>query len=270
VAIRKIEPGENFSSINASMTYSYKSVQSNVFDKIEDVIVNEVSAHQFIGEHNIINEIEKVWSEKEQSWIKNPKVDLIDIYGLTLRERQIERLIESNGKFYTDAALQNEFNVDAADPFTLYALGHWQKTVEGSEGPGYRPGYSAMEFMITGYIDFYNKDLSGNPMKYEGRDSVNFKAQINNELISVDELGIYHISKPGRLNHIELGNGVVGEIAYQIRNIDYRIESNETYGALVKARLDYDAAVKQMEQWHIDNDEPSVNLDNDNTNDIVP
>jgi hypothetical protein len=160
--------------------------------------------------------------------------------------------------------------VDAADPFTLYALGHWQKTVEGSEGPGYRPGYSAMEFMITGYIDFYNKDLSGNPMKYEGRDSVNFKAQINNELISVDELGIYHISKPGRLNHIELGNGVVGEIAYQIRNIDYRIESNETYGALVKARLDYDAAVKQMEQWHIDNDEPSVNLDNDNTNDIVP
>ncbi|MBQ7820092.1 MAG: hypothetical protein IJ341_10395 [Bacteroidales bacterium] len=87
VAIRKVEPGDNFSSYNASMTYSYYSTQSNVFDKIADVEVNEVSTHQFVGAQDLIKKIEYVLAEDEQSHLKNPKVDILDIYGLTLRKR---------------------------------------------------------------------------------------------------------------------------------------------------------------------------------------
>lgn len=250
MAIRKVEPGDYFSSYNASMTYSYYSTQSNVFDKIADVEVNEVSTHQFIGAQDLIKEIEYVLAEDEQSHLKNPKVDILDIYGLALRKRQVERLIKSDDKYYTDAGLEDEFDVTAADPFTLYAIGTWERTVSGTIGdptnPGYRPGYSAMEFVISGYMDFYNNKY------YEGADSYNAKAQINNQLIGIDELEIYNLSKPGKLNIIEIGNGVVAEMSYQVRTIDYRIEHDSTYADLVEARANYDAAIIAMEKWHSD------------------
>lgn len=244
MTIRRVEPGQNFRSINASMTYSYKSVQSNVFDKIEDVVVNEVSTHQFIGAHNILQEIEYVLSEDDQLHLKNPKVDVLDIYGLTLRKRQIERLIKSDNKYYTDIDLQDEFNVAAADPFTLYAIGTWEKTISGSQGEGYRPDYAALEFKINGYMDFYNNKY------YEGENSYNAKAQINNQLIGIDEIEIYNLSKPGKLDVIEIGNGIIAEISYQVRNIDYRIEQDVTYAKLVEARANYEDAVINMENWH--------------------
>ena len=262
MSIRKIEPGENFRSIGASMTYSYKSVQSNVFDKIEDVIVSEVSTHQFIGEHNIIQEIEQVWSDELQSWMKNPKADLIDIYGLTVRERQIEKLVKSEGKYFKDADATIEFDTTEADPFTIYAIGTWERTTSGTIGnptnPGYRPGYNALEFVTAGYMDFYNNKY------YDGADGFNPKLQINNQLISVDELGLYYASKPGKLSVIELGNGVVAEMSYQIRNIDFRIEANKTYGNLVAARAAYDTAVQSLENYYMDlAEEAQVQFDED-------
>ena len=262
MSIRKIEPGENFRSIGASMTYSYKSVQSNVFDKIEDVIVSEVSTHQFIGEHNIIQEIEQVWSDELQSWIKNPKADLIDIYGLTVCERQIEKLVKSEGKYFKDADATIEFDTTKADPFTIYAIGTWERTASGTIGnptnPGYRPGYNALEFVTAGYMDFYNNKY------YDGADGFNPKLQINNQLISVDELGLYYASKPGKLSVIELGNGVVAEMSYQIRNIDFRIEADKTYGDLVAARVAYDAAVSALEDYYMDlAEEAQVQFDED-------
>ena len=263
MAIRKVTPGRkeeyennlprSLHSYDASMTYSYYSVQSNVFDKIKDIEVTEVSTHQFIGAHNLINEIEMVWSNEQQSWLKNPKADIIEVYGLTLRKRQIERLIKHEDKYYTDADKQNPFDPTFADPFTLYAIGTWERTTSGTVGdptnPGYRPGYKAMEFVISGYMDFYNNKY------YEGADSYNAKAQINNQLISVDELEIYNLYKPGKLSVIEIGNAVVAEMSYQIRYIDYRIEHDNTYQTLIDARHDYDNAVQEMSLWHSDEEE---------------
>lgn len=249
VAIRRIKPGRekesitdsSFSSYNASITYSYYSVQSNVFDKIENVTVTETSTHQFIGEHNIINEIECI--KVNGLWSKNPKIDIMDIYHLTLHKRQVVKLVLDNNKYYYGIDSQDEFNPELADPFTIYAIGSWETPVQGSEGPGYRPGYKGLQFVISGYMDFYNN------VWYEG-DSYNPKAQINNQLIDINEVEIYEISKPGRLNIIEIGNGVVAEISYQIRNIDYRIESDSTYHNLVSARSRYDNSIFAIEQYY--------------------
>lgn len=257
MAIRKVTPGRkeeyennlprSLHSYNASMTYSYYSVQSNVFDKIKDVEVTEVSTHQFIGAHNLINEIEKVWSDEQQSWLKNPKADIIEVYGLTLRERQIERLIEHEDKYYTRYINENDNDVfveDQADPFTLYAIGVWEDT-----GPGYRPGYPNRNFKIQGYMDFYNG------VWYEGEDSYNAKAQVNNQTIDINEIEIYSLSKPGKLSVLEIGNAVVAEMSYQIRYIDYRIEHDNTYWDLVDARQAYDNAIQEMSLWHSNEEE---------------
>lgn len=257
MAIRKVTPGRkeeyennlprSLHSYNASMTYSYYSVQSNVFDKIKDVEVTEVSTHQFIGAHNLINEIEKVWSDEQQSWLKNPKADIIEVYGLTLRERQIERLIEHEDKYYTRYINENDNDVfveDQADPFTLYAIGVWEDT-----GPGYRPGYPNRNFKIQGYMDFYNG------VWYEGEDSYNAKAQVNNQAIDINEIEIYSLSKPGKLSVLEIGNAVVAEMSYQIRYIDYRIEHDNTYCDLVDARQAYDNTIQEMSLWHSNEEE---------------
>ena len=253
MAIRRIKPGKanetvattTFTSYNASVTYSYYSVQSNVFDKIENVFVTETSTHQFIGEHNIIREIEQV--NNQGAWMKNPKVDIMDIYNIVLYKRQVEKLVAANGKYYFDIGLWNEFDPKTADPFTLYAIGTWEKTTGGTAGDGYRPGYNAYEFKINGYMDFYNNPQG---VWYEGSDSYNPKAQINNQLINVNETGEYELSRPGKLSAIEIGNGVVAELAYQIRSIDYRIEHDETYTALVNARQAYDNAVLSLQDYY--------------------
>jgi hypothetical protein len=176
-------------------------------------------------------------------WSKNPKIDIMDIYHLALYKRQVVKLLFDNGKYYYDIDLQDEFNPELADPFTIYAIGSWEAAVQGSEGPGYRPGYGALQFVISGYMDFYND------VWYEG-DSYNSKAQINNQLIDINETEVYEISKPGRLSVIEIGNGVVAEISYQIRNIDYRIENDSTYPDLMSARVRYDDSVAAIEQYY--------------------
>ena len=107
-------------------------------------------------------------------------------------------------------------------------------------------------------MDFYNNKY------YDGADGFNPKLQINNQLISVDELGLYYASKPGKLSVIELGNGVVAEMSYQIRNIDFRIEANKTYGNLVAARAAYDTAVQSLENYYMDlAEEAQVQFDED-------
>ena len=107
-------------------------------------------------------------------------------------------------------------------------------------------------------MDFYNNKY------YDGADGFNPKLQINNQLISVDELGLYYASKPGKLSVIELGNGVVAEMSYQIRNIDFRIEADKTYGNLVAARAAYDTAVQSLENYYMGlAEEAQVQFDED-------
>lgn len=236
--IREIKTDENFKSYNASVTYSYKSIQSNVFDKIEDVIVTEIPTRQFIGEHDIIKEIEQVFDGSK--WIKNPKIDIIDIYRITIRKRAIEKLVrDENGNYYRDKAKLVAFDTEAADPYILYAIGNWIPKQNSGQNPGYRPGYNSDEFEIYYYMDFYNNK------EYDVKDYEPF-IKIDKEIISVNELETYQISSLGRKDIIMIGNGAMAEISYQKRNIDFRIELDETYPALAAARNEYLTALNNL------------------------
>jgi hypothetical protein len=86
VAIRSIVLGNNNPYLpnyedpylSGSMTYSFYSIQSNLFDKVADVSVTEMPTRQFIGAHNILQEIEYI--NYNDIWYRNPKIELLEFY----------------------------------------------------------------------------------------------------------------------------------------------------------------------------------------------
>jgi hypothetical protein len=82
------------------MTYSYYSIQSNIFDKISNVTVSEVPVRQFIGHHDVIKEIEYVYDKENDKWYKNPKIDIIEFYNLYASKRTNEKIIEKDNIYY--------------------------------------------------------------------------------------------------------------------------------------------------------------------------
>jgi hypothetical protein len=40
----------------------------------------EMPGHQFIGEHNILQEL--LYVKNNDEWIKNPKLELVEIYNI--------------------------------------------------------------------------------------------------------------------------------------------------------------------------------------------
>jgi hypothetical protein len=117
-------PGYTFTDdpyLTGSMTYSFYSLQSNLFNKIADVQVTEVPTQQFIGEHDIIKEIE--WIKYDNQWYRNPKIDILEFYHINVQKRTEEKLVFDGYRYYTDNNKENVFDTSKADPFTLYKIG---------------------------------------------------------------------------------------------------------------------------------------------------
>jgi hypothetical protein len=92
VEINRIElPQES----TGSMTYSFYSTAQNQFNKIDNVSVSEIPVRQFIGEHDVIQEIEYVKVTDPETNIteykKNPKLDIIQFYVIQAAKRSVEK-----------------------------------------------------------------------------------------------------------------------------------------------------------------------------------
>lgn len=91
--VRKIEipAGEKYSQ--GALTYGYYFTKTNTFEKIHNVMVQDITARQFIGEHDILKEIEQI--ELDGKWYKNPKIKLLQFYSVSARPRDV--VILENG-----------------------------------------------------------------------------------------------------------------------------------------------------------------------------
>lgn len=249
MAIKTIEldTTENIrGSTIASVTYSYKSILQNVFDTIENIMITETTAHQFIGEHDILRNIEYVHDSNKHQWIKNPKVSIVNIYDFTLQKRDCEKLVIKDNKYYLDAQCTISFDPASADPFTIYACGTWG-------GANYRPGYTNVEFTTEYYYDFYNEK------RYEAAEYA-VSAQLDKEIISVKETGQYSIKNPDLFTTLKTHNGVVATISYQIRTVDYRVEFDEYYSALIIAKRNYEEKVKELQDYYASLDNAEIEI----------
>lgn len=201
-----------------NMTYSYYSIQSNVFDKISNVSVSEVPGQQFIGEHDIIKELEYVYDGTQ--WVKNPKIDVLEFYTLSAQKRSIEKIKLAGNKYYKDKDCKVPLE-DNKDLFTLYACGDWfQKKPGDISDPSYRP-YDRFnwEFKVNKYVDFSSNSEDTTYQPY---------VWINGSQISVEDIRDFGFSKAGKIKSLVCGNGCNLELSYQVRTIDYSIEEEDT------------------------------------------
>lgn len=245
--IKAIKLGEH-TQLTGSMTYSFYSIQSNLFDKIDNVQVSEVPVHQFIGEYDIIKEIEYVYDIKKNKWVKNPKIDIMSIYYLYAYKRSLENVVrgqETNeygqvvNVYYQDKNKTIKLDLEKTDPFTLYKIGSWSKGPTTGTNIGYNPGRAQWTFNIQGYQDFYNNEY------YHGVDSYQPLLQINDSIISVEEIETFDMKNPKSFQTLKSGNGVVVELSYQIRTIDYNIENNPQWNVLSYKKA-YQSACQEL------------------------
>lgn len=209
VPIKGIQLGEN-TQLVGSMVYGYYSTQENEFNKIIDVVVDEIPLQQFIGEHDVIKEITYVYDKDKKQWIKNPKLDILSFLEISAQKRNIEKI-----------TAKDTFKPDS---FTLYAYGQWVE--EGA----YNPSRKNLIFKLEKYKDlFNNKEYL--PNEYQALIS------IDNSQISVEDTRDFTLSNPGAIAELKSGNGTVVNVAYRLRTIDFSIEN--TNREVLQAKKEY-------------------------------
>ena len=218
---------QNNTTLTGSMVYSYYIIQPNRFNKIEDVEIIDVPVQQFIGEHDIIKEIEYI-QDYDGTWLKNPKIDIVKFFYLHGFKRTSEKLKYENGKYYQDRNNQIELNPKNSDQFTIYKVGEWSNI-----NSGYAPGRPKYDFTLQYYKDFFNNK----EYNIAEENAYNPYIYINNSQVSVEDIQDYDMNKPGDLESLICGNGAILEVGYQTRNIDYHIERNNLL--IAKYKQDY-------------------------------
>ena len=212
------------------MTYSYYSIAQNLFNKIDNVNVVEYPARQFIGEHDILQEIEGI--KIDNQYESNPKIELLDFFWIHASKRPIEKVVYSAGSYYTDMNCTNKL-VDK-DPFTLYAVGTW--TLNNEYGP-YHKDYV---FNISYYMDFNTNT------RYKEYDATVY---MNGNSINLEDIVTYTLEgRFGVPTSFSIGNGVMLECAYQIREVVYLIESDDVWNTKIPKK-EYEDAVNIFIEW---------------------
>ena len=224
-----------------SMTYSYYSVAQNLFNKIDNVNIIEVPTKQFIGQNDILQEIQSIKINNVYEY--NPKIELLDFFWIHASKRPVEKVIYQGGSYYTD--MNCTTRLINPDPYTLYAVGTWSLDKE------YGPYHKDYVFNISHYMD-----LNTNT-RYNTCDSTMY---INDNPINLDEIINYSINdKFGVPKSFIIGNGVLLECAYQIRQIDYLIESDDSWNTDI-VRKEYESSITNFRDWQeqCELDEPTI------------
>lgn len=219
VSIKKIVLPDN-AQYYGSMVYSYYSVSQNRFNKIANVQVAETPVIQFVGEHDIIKEIEYI-DMGNNVWEKNPKVDILEFYNIQASIRPVEKVV-----------LNQEVSLTDENQFSLFAIGQY-KLIEK-----YNPNRIETEFEISQYKDLFNDTVLENPDLYDS------SIYIDDTKINLQDIETWDWKRPGKLSSLRCGNGAVIEVAYQVRIIDYLIEENSGYDVLLMKQKYLDAVNK--------------------------
>lgn len=204
--------------LNGLITYSYYTTQSNTFGVIDTVYMNDGSLKQIIGKSDILKEVNMY--KYGNIYIENPKVKVTHYYHLKVYQRPVE---------YTDAATvtSNKFTnslyansaIERQHPFTLY----YDKREEYKDNP---------------YYDFNNNTRYSNYETY---------IILNGEKIIIDREREFDLTLFDQITELTMSNGLVAEILYQTKTIDYTIENSHT--DLLTLKADYEKCVENYNNY---------------------
>ena len=90
----------------------------------------------FIGEHDIIQEIEYVYDAANDIMVKNPKIDITNFFYIYAKPRGTEKIVKAMKSGTTDYYYyryrNNQYDyafLSAIDPTKLYTVGRWNEGV---------------------------------------------------------------------------------------------------------------------------------------------
>ena len=194
------------------LTFSYYVEQVSTFDNIADVKIEDSVIREFIGEHDILTELTKVPKLNDSltripnTYIDNPKTNIIDLYYLKIKRRPVEATFYESGNYfvaYGNVKSSNKIHLNRCHPHTLFFVNNWNS----GDGPYYDEFYS--NFSEPYLKQYKNYDAS---------------IVINGEKIIVDRDMEISLKDFGDITELRSNNGVVVEIAYLERKITYAIE----------------------------------------------
>lgn len=210
---------------NGSMTYSYYYNKPNIFQTINDVEILEIVGQQFIGENDILKEITHVYDKINNQWIKNPKLEVLEMYYINIEKRPIQRVYRTQDE--TIEEIKNRL----VEPFYIYEIGFLR---------------TPNDFVFEEYYDSYNNVSF---MEYSAL------AQINDEIIGVNEIESSIYFSIDKLTQLKSSNGVIVSLAYQLSSAIYSLEDREEVGndhylyELQQAKKEYENAKFILEDY---------------------
>lgn len=197
--------------LNGLITYSYFTTPSNTFGIINNITMNDCSIDQLIGKYNILETISQ-FNYGKNKYIKNPKRKITDYYNLKVYLRPVEYYDNNSNtiQFYN-----NEIDLKQYHPFTLY-----------------------LNKNTNEYFDLYANKYYNNYETY---------ISINNEKIYITHDTEFNLSDLASIIELSSGNGVIVEIVYQTKEIEYAIET--TSQELLNKKQEYLNSKEYYEEY---------------------
>ena len=240
-----------------SMTFGYEYTKQPRFETVHSVDVSERPGHQFVGEVDILEKILYVRKD-DGTLIKNPKLEIVEIYNVAVEKRPLQRVTDPNKDEPLDLTNLSK------DPYLIYEYGNYL-----ADHPGFRPGYLNSTFELISYYDAYNN------IEYKESDCY-YEPYIvfNGETVSVNEIEETNFQRPGKITELKSGNGCLVTLSYQLCDITYNVEveakkvisaSNFLYD-LGNAIKKYENALSNLKE--LLNEASQINKDN-NDDDLL-
>ena len=184
-----------------TLTYAYYSKVQNRFDSISNIKISDEPLVQYIGEHDIINEIEDVKTEIQGFYwihcmlrdIQNAYYNVVEIDG------------ELYGKYFrTEQCYPND--IIEFDPYVLYKI--INMTSSGPDKEEYLlDGFSKIRYKLEDYSSYVN---------------------FGNNIMDLIDTKEFTIKNPKDISIFTIGNGIMAEISYQKQIVDYAVENDRT------------------------------------------
>lgn len=192
-----------------TLTYAYYGQEKNRFSSIENIQIQDIPLMQFIGEHDILNEIQD---------IKTQIQGLYQIHGI---KREVRKIYKINGKYYTlNSTTNNE--LIGFDPYSLYLV------IDGETEYYYDPFAEAGKNIYETYEPFII---------------------FNDQNINIDltETYDFNAKKLENLKNLQIKNGVILEVSFQRQIVEYSVENNkEKYPEVVKLKEEKDKIASEL------------------------
>lgn len=228
------------SKLSGKMTFSFVTTYTSEFENIKNVVINDCGIRQFIGEHDILKEL-KNFEYNKNDFKEHPKIKITKINSLKINLRQIEETSITEKVF-------QRLNINLIHPFTLLSQSYFTETAE-------------LKYSYNDYFREYEtlNDNTSSPAFY-----VEFQPYIiiNGEKIVIKKYNTeINLSDFGEIYELRSGNGVVVEVLYQSKEIEYNIETTNAKLIELKETLDQNINNYQSANENIENSGDSTTKD---------